>query len=363
MGLFNFLRKKRLSSESQQVIDNFKHQIDNIHSHSPQPMSAEEYTNMREQEIRWLEKHYDFNSIKGIQAIPDIKNPPKPPNSGVTGEVYYYLRKKAHEHEETGHIELAIECLKKSNCLLRRKYGATYGKRESYSLVGLLARTGAVEEAYREKEYLDNYYGNGMSNAYKDIFLHVLEEAHVFETDLLIMAVQGHASSEMAKYQGRVFSISGKSKIFPKLPEFIIQTGCLENGEPASLFPYQHNITNPNLENTLSVHPLKNIKYGKDIIAFSNRPFVDDRIEEYRQESAQYQAALCAKQTQKADYEASIVEREAARGINQRNYKWVQEHIPDKCPKSFSGYMRMKKGQTKNFLILQKLANEQGRDL
>lgn len=58
-----------------------------------------------------------------------------------------------------------------------------------------------------------------------------------------------------------------------------------------------------------------------------------------------------------------ILAAEAQRALNHSDYQWLQENIPDKCPKSFSGYCRMKSQNTKNYQILKQLASEHGRQI
>ncbi len=369
MGLFKFNRRKHLAPEAQQVISIFSHQVDDMLSRpSPQPISTEEYAKIRKQEVLWLEKHYDFNSIEGIEKIPSSGNLPKMNGAGVTGEVFYYMKKKAHQHEADGNITLAIACMRKSIELTRLRYGDLSGKDESYSLVGMLARNGFIKEAISEKAKIEKFYKESYRQANIVSVHRAVKSAHQIGTDLLIMSAIGHASPEIAAYQGRVYSISGKNKRFPKLPDQLLTTGTVEKDNPSQLFPLQlypfvYNSSNPNLEYTLSVHPLKKRRYGKNIVSFSRRPFVDDRTEEYKKETAEILKAKYAEKVRMEQNYNSIIEREAEHGVNLRNYKWIQTHIPEKCPKSYSGYMRMKKGQTKKFLILQKLAKEQGKDL
>lgn len=54
---------------------------------------------------------------------------------------------------------------------------------------------------------------------------------------------------------------------------------------------------------------------------------------------------------------------ETQRGIDKRDYEWLQENLPDICPKSYSGYKRMKNGNTKNYQIIVAKAKEMGREI
>ena len=60
---------------------------------------------------------------------------------------------------------------------------------------------------------------------------------------------------------------------------------------------------------------------------------------------------------------AHILAAESERAQEEKDFEWIQENIPDKCPKSISGYRRMKTQNTKNFQILKQLAAEKGRNI
>lgn len=121
-------------------------------------ITPELYQQLRDFEMNWLERHYDFNTIEGVNAIP-VKNSlpgapaPSSPVKGHTGEVYYYLRHKAYRHEEAGNMELALACMRKSVALVKCR--SHYFIDDCYPLVKLLARAGHIEEAYREKHLTD----------------------------------------------------------------------------------------------------------------------------------------------------------------------------------------------------------------
>lgn len=58
-----------------------------------------------------------------------------------------------------------------------------------------------------------------------------------------------------------------------------------------------------------------------------------------------------------------ILEMEAKREQEALDYNWLQENLPDKCPKSLSGYRRMKTQNTKNFQALKQLAADLGKTI
>ena len=364
MGLFDFFKPKRHSPNDQAIVDQIATSVLKIaESPMPQPISPEEYAQLRQREIDWLERRYDFNTIEGIRAIPEVKNPPRPSGGSVTGAVYYYLKAKAHEHEKAGNIELAIACFKKSIILMRLQYGASYGLEESYSFVRMLARNGFLNDAMREKNIADEFYETEAANEDLGWFRKTCRDASALRTDLLIMSVTGAACPECAKYQGRVFSVSGKSKLFPPLPKIVWDTGAVHHGCHHTFSPYIHNVNDPCLEYTLSVHPLKRKSYGKDIVTFSNRPFEDDRTPEAQAvalEEIARQEETAAKKKLRDD---GMIEREYQKWQDKTTLDWLQQNFPEKSPKTVSSFRRMRTQNTKTYQSLKQLASEKGREI
>ena len=97
-----------------------------------------------------------------------------------------------------------------------------------------------------------------------------LNDAKSLNTDLVEMTYELACSSEQAKYRGRVFSISGKDKRFPYLNSEVLACGL-------TFYPFIYGISEP-----CYCKP-------KDIIEFSNRPFIDDRTEK---EKSDYELSL-----------------------------------------------------------------------
>ncbi len=357
MGLFDFFKRKKRAEEIQVTHNGLTFM-------APKPMSNEDYQAKRQAEVDWLEAHYDLSSAKGISSIPERADLPRPTFGdsdgfrSYTGDIDYYLRRKSAEHEEAGNIELAILCLQKSNAI-RMVSRRGYRKSDYYTLVRLLARCGFIKEAKTEKEKIDTFFGNnetdcirlnGRGQANKTI-----KEAYDLGTKLLIMNAHGGACPECAKYQGRVFSINGKDPRFPPLPPPFFEFGAIHKGCGHLFSPYIHGCNDPMLDYTLQFY--KDIKrsYKKDIIAFSNRPFIDDRSPEDIAEANRIMEEQRIADEKKRYAEDHMIEIEAQRGAAKRDYKWLEENLSELCPKSFSGYMRMKSSNTKNY---QKIVTE-----
>lgn len=191
----------------------------------------------------------------------------------------------------------------------------------------------------------------------------VINDARLIKTDLLIMSAHGAACPKCAKYQGRVYSISGKCKMFPPVPIEFFEYCGIHEGCGHSFFPYIHGVNDPDLKSTLRVHPLQNKLYGKDIVTFSNRPFMDDRTDAAKQDYERHLEALQMKDKE-SEYWKEFWEQEAIRKANdEEDFRWLQTHFPDYCPKSSTGYRRMKTQNTKNFQKLKQLAAELGKEI
>lgn len=324
---------------------------------------TEVYSEVRKSEREWFEKHYDLSTLESIANIPERSDLPKPPGNSPTGEVYYFLRYKARQFEMSGNIKTALICMRKSIVLMQLKFGATYGREECYTYVRMLARNGFEEEARKAKLHFENYYDTGIDTEKLNQFHRVCKQAADLRTDLLIMSVQGSVCSECARYQGRVYSISGQSNMFPRLPATIAKTGVVHKGCTHQFFPYIHGSTNPKMDYTLMVHPLKDKSFGRNIIAFSNRPFVDDRTEECKKAAEAARERRKVAKLNKQRYNEIMIEREVEKQNDYQDFEWLRTHFPDKCPSTPSGYRRMKTQNTKNYQLLKQLAANVGREI
>lgn len=327
-----------------------------------QSVSELDYSQMREFEAQWLESHYDFNSIEGINRIPLVAELRCPLTNGETGKVYYHLRKTAYAHEENGNIDLAIACLVQSNQLLRLEC-CNFDPNSYYPLVRMLARNGHVERAIAEKASIDQFCNNSANRHDADAFLRCKKNCSILRTDLVIMSVHSCTCSECAKYQGRVYSLSGNDSRFPKLPDIFQHAGTVHSGCRHYFSPFIFGVTRPDMPYTLSVHPLQNPKYGLGIIQFSNRPFIDDRTAECKAESQEYFAKRSAEMESQKHLNDNLIAYEYQKWLDACTLAWLRENFPEKCPKSVTGYRRMRSQNTKNYQMLKQLAATKGREI
>lgn len=204
MGLFDFFRKKKEQKEAQAVIDRFSKAVDQMLSAPPaKPLPAEEYSAIRQAERDWIEEHYDFSSVEAVSAIPERKDLPRPPGDSVTGDIYYHLHYKARIYADNLDYDLAIACQRKSNALIKFRYGNWYGRKECYYLVKLLARAGDINAALDEQASIDRYYGSPAPGSRDYLYA---------ETMIPLAVKQGNDEREFAWIKNNLPELCPKSK-------------------------------------------------------------------------------------------------------------------------------------------------------
>lgn len=191
----------------------------------------------------------------------------------------------------------------------------------------------------------------------KVVFNKTIELCSSLETDFIEVPFQGISCSECAKYQGRIYSLSGNSSIFPKLPNQVRIYGGFHEGcrhmfhakiisEKMHLNRYiQHKDGNTQLVTV-------------DAIESSNRPYIDDRSADEVERFNLYKM----KHLKEQQLEPGIEQwkKWIQRSIE---YAWVKEYLPKIAPKSQSGYSNMKNRRSKNYLRIEEEAKKLGKEL
>ena len=147
-------------------------------------------------------------------------------------------------------------------------------------------------------------------------------------TDIVSTNETYFVCSECAKYTKRYFSISGNSKKYPKLPEYLLHKSEEHKYCAITLYPVLDNISLPAWD------------YKGDFIKYCNRPFVDERTKE-----------------QKVIFEKEVKEKEET-AKDKEFYDLIFEKFPEIAPKSFGGYRRMKASNSDNYKKLLLKAEE-----
>lgn len=265
---------------------------------------------------------YDLTDIKSINsiAVPEYRNVQDMNDTGlgVTGKLEYVLRIHAGLCKERREYDLAIALLSRATkFMLYSDVG--WQKKDFYRIADWHEELGNFELSDQWAEWIEIY----APSEYVDVQRH-LAEAESLGTDLVYTHWAGAQSGATAKYQGRVYSISGKDKRFPLLPDFMRQGNpiCCPHG--AFIYYGTRGL-------------LDAIYYkGKDCPAIKTswRPFVDDRSP-----------------TEKANYlaYAKQVAKEKENRIARRVYYRLKFILPDDAPKSLAAFSKMKNANTQKY--------------
>lgn len=275
-------------------------------------------------------KQPDFDSIEGINGIEIPKYKPIRGMETPVKNIEYILQRKATEHKKNGRMDLAIACLRKANEIFPHS-NFTWSKKEFLRLVEYLKQDGQFEEARKEEALIDRQFSK--NKKYFPRFkmgISAVDYKKIYgDGDLVEADYTGCVCGECAKYRGRVFSIDGKDKKYPRLPEYL-KYDAPEHKYCALFF-------HPFLDGVSRLAYLKG-----DSVKVSNKPFIDNRTPKEKQN---YYERVC-------EGEQEIIDRE--------EYDLLREYLQDVCPKSFGAFRQMKNNQSDNFLRIVNLASSTG---
>ena len=275
---------------------------------------------------------YDTYSLEDVKSIPIPVF-----NESYGTPVYnleYLLKMRASEEREKENYELsyalmykAIEGMKASRIM--------YGKKEYMQFIMWLYKDGRIEEAAmlekrlrrEEPEVFD------INLFHKNHFLSEIKQCNDLGTDYVYCGGHTYTCSECAKYQNRVYSISGKDSAYPKLPDFVYEYGGFHPGCRHGFHPFFGD----------SIAD-KNGNYV-DALEYSNRPFIDDRTPEEIDGYNQY---------------LKKAEKERLRDENLKAFYILKKELPDVMPKSYSTFAKYKAHNSDKYINILNSANEKG---
>ena len=295
---------------------------------------------------------YDLENVHDIQKIPVpkfAKFNPMMDGYGITGSLDYVIRMKAGVFYNRNEKELCSACLWKSTQLMLANTAAGWQKKDFERLINWHLELGMYDEAEKAKKYLSRY-GQYTENVFdstaKSIRDSVFENMKKFKMDLVAYHDYGTGCcTECAKMCGRVYSVNGKNKKFPKLPEYAKMNGNFHPGCRCVMTTFFH-------ENDEIYYKGKKVNARKA----SNRPWIDDRDNHEKELYQRYLETI-----EKRDKESQQAEEYSRKkGHDKQEYDLIIELLPELAPKSLTGYRRMKTQRTKNFMKLAKAAKEKG---
>ena len=268
-------------------------------------------------------KFYNLCSINDIASIPNYST--RTESYDITKQLEYLLYMASGELEKNNMLNQAIECLRKSN-KLKLSSSFNYSYEDYMKICEKMVEKGMFEDAQKELEYLKSVKPELFSRKIyqKQLIDKCIENARSAGSDLLKMSSHSSACKLCSQFQGKVFSISGKNKNYPRLPETVRAIGSIHVGCRHIFNTFFEEYENKVHQNVAAINKLvdkldsQNINYDKLFEEYDIDHKYNDRIEYYR-----------------------------------LFYKY-----PELAPKSFNSYRRMKSNKTSGYLsLIEKLKN------
>ena len=264
----------------------------------------------------FLREKYDFQTLEGINSIKIPSYEPLQGMSSPVNNVEYILQRKATEHKKNGRMDLAIACLRKANEIFPHS-NFSWSEKDYMRLVEYLKFDRQFDEAKKEEQKIKELFAQ--FNKEREAHDTKINSEVYGNTDIVSTNETYFVCEECAKYIKRYFSVSGNSKKYPKLPEYLLHKSEKHKYCSITLYPVLDDISLPTWD------------YKGDFIKYCNRPFVDERTKE-----------------QKTIFEKDVKEKEEM-AKDKEFYDLLFEKAPEIAPKSFGGYRRMKASNSENY--------------
>jgi len=159
-----------------------------------------------------------MDTLEGINSIPV---PAKNYNTGndLQDCIYYVLQRKATEHKKAGRLDCAIACLRKSNALSDYETRPLLSQKEYLRLVKYIELSGnhalAQEELDRIYHKHPEFRDKRISNLVQ--IKTAINHSQKQKNDYLLITTNSKCPI-CSQYNHKIYSISGKSQKYPKLP-------------------------------------------------------------------------------------------------------------------------------------------------
>ena len=278
-------------------------------------------------------KIYDTYSIKSVQSIPEVDFSRRKTLGTPVYYLEYLLRMRASQERKLHNDPLAYALLEKSTQLMKNT-GTFYSKKDFLRLANWLYEDGEYDTARKVESDLLNIFPNE-SSLHLQAFKKVLSDCKACHTDYIFCSSHEGTCPICAKYQCRVYCISGKDKRLPKLPDVVYQYGGFHKSCRHSFYPFFLDIS------TFRDHHLQE----HDVYQYSNRPFEDDRTDADKWLYAQ-----------RLENQKKLKESEE----NKKLYYALMQKIPDVMPKSVAGFTKMRRTNSVNYQKIVQAAHDIG---
>lgn len=268
--------------------------------------------------------YYDLTDKNSIKAIPV---PSFSEDQGTVFSLDYLLRMCASNLRENGLHDLSIELMCKAVEIM--PYSKICWQEKDYMrLVFWLYEDGKLDEGDAVKDMLKKTV---FSTSKTDLTILGKERLAEYstKTDLISFNLYGEQSCpNCAIFSGRVYSISGKSPVFPPLPQKYKDCGFFHIGCNVGIAPYSEKFDD-------SIYWL-----GKrtPTIASTYRELKDSRSEEAQKSYCETRKSLL---------------KDEQKPINKEEYLKLKFLYPELAPKSLASYTRAKRAKSASYLKIE----------
>lgn len=262
---------------------------------------------------------YDMLIKKHVELLPIPKFNQEGSFPSVTKSEDYILRMIAGNVRKTNHEQSIIILEKACDMMLASNIG--WQQKDFMRLVTWMLQDGRVEESIKYRKLIKEKVHVIDSS---DMIKAAIRDASLMKTDLICVTPHKSCSEIESKLSGRIYSISGKDKRFPPMPEFPKDFKC-------GIYPFIYGI---NIFHDSSMNKIE------DVIGYSNRPFIDERTE---QEKLVYQQFI----------DKQIMEQENY--LDGDRYYALKALHPDLCPKSRYAFSKLSVEDHDKYLSLVEL--------
>lgn len=238
MSLFDDIMSKlsNLSKTFDNAMKNLDNEFNSILGNNTNPQ--QNAVNIQNKIPKYA-RDIDYTTFEGIRNI--HRNIIYPPNTDYKERAEYVLQRKATQYKKNGQMDLAIACLRKSNDLMPFS-PIGFSEKDYMRLVKYLRLDGQNEEADREEREIKALLQHLSLKRSKQLIKEVMSNCKRYNDDLIILKTR-KSCPICSAYDGKIFSVFGTSRKYPKAPDILLTNGQFECGCSVAILHYFEGIT------------------------------------------------------------------------------------------------------------------------
>lgn len=276
-----------------------------------------------------FDRTFHLNSEESILSIPVVKLFKIDETFNGATSCYNILNKKATAFKKEQRMDLAIACLRKVNQYMEMS-GRNYLADDYLRLVEFLKQDRQFEAARKEENIIKSRFPELFESVFDKRLEEIIDKIEKYGEGYIIFFTN-KICPQCSPYDNRLYSIY-YDDVYPSIyyaPDFLMQRHC----SVCNSFIGKHIMH----DFSLSEHP--------EIVTLNATPIADTRT---------------SKQIEYFELEQLSQQRAE---MTKFEYDWLWENMPEVCPKSLSGYSKMKNSNSANFQKIVAAAKEKGFDI